>query len=269
VGGVPNWNVNWTGDIAEVLVYNHQLSTADLQQVGVYLANKYGLYNPNATWPSSFSTAVQAEITRNQWSEAQANAYVALQAANPTVLTNGLKAWFKADALPANSTAISGWADQTGSFPVTQTTGTAQPTYVPNDINGLPAVRFNGSQTLYNPANIGLNADLTMIVVADTPVPGATQIALNFGQAQTYSENRGLGTQSSDQLFTAFSNDYGGGAVPNANTFSVQAVSVNPTLSGLNFYLNGLPNGSPTVSGLKPVVSGICVGGIPNWNVNW
>jgi hypothetical protein len=269
VGAVPNWNDNWTGDIAEVLVYDHQLSSAEMQQVGGYLANKYGLYNPNATWPQSYSSAVQSEITRNQWNKSQADAYVALQAANPTMLTNGLKAWFKADSLPTNSTAISSWADQTGNYPVTQSSGTAQPTYVPNDINGLPAVRFNGSQSLFNPANIGLNADMTMLVVSETPTPGTAQVALYFGGSPTHNVNRGLGITNSDQLFTAFSNDYYGGAVPSAYTFSVQAVSVNSSLSGINFYLNGALNLSPSISGLQPVAAGISVGAVPNWNDNW
>ena len=175
--------VAWQGDIGEVLIYNTQLSSAQLAQIDGYLANKYGYYGPNATWPSSFTPAVQAEIARNQWSYAQANAYVAFQAANPTMLTNGLQAWYRADTGFVQSNGVTTWTDQTGNNTVTQATSANEPTYVTNDVNGNPAVRFNGNQWLFNPRNIGpgVNADMTMITVGMSTSPSSQQYSISMG----------------------------------------------------------------------------------------
>jgi Chitobiase/beta-hexosaminidase C-terminal domain len=43
VGATTSGANGWQGDVAEVLVYDHQLSDAELQQVTLYLGAKYGL----------------------------------------------------------------------------------------------------------------------------------------------------------------------------------------------------------------------------------
>ena len=256
-----NGDAPWQGDIAEVLVYDHQLSVADLQQVGVYLADKYGLYNPNATWPSSYTAAVQAEITRNQWSEAQANAYVAFQSANPAMLTNGLQAWFKADSLPTNSSTVGSWADSTGGGNTVTQTGAAIPTYVPSDINGKPAIHFNGSQWLSSPKGVGpgVNADMTMIVVGSTYNPSAFQYNLFLGNGAA-NVNRGMGYISNQQLLDMSHGGWTAGSVPNANTFVADAESLNSTLTTATFYRNGLQTGSVATGGIGPVSAGLTIG---------
>ena len=45
----------WFGDIAEALVFNHQLTPAEMQSVWSYLAAKYGL--PQNTVPPPVATA--------------------------------------------------------------------------------------------------------------------------------------------------------------------------------------------------------------------
>jgi len=81
---------NYNGDVCEILFYNRALTTTEQGQVDGYLADKYGLYDPNATWPSTYSSGVQAEITLHQWSKAQTDAYVALQSDTSGVITAGL-----------------------------------------------------------------------------------------------------------------------------------------------------------------------------------
>ncbi len=84
-------------DIAELIIYNRALTSAEQLQAEVYLADKYGLYDPNATWLLAYSGAVLSEITRNQWDKAQAAAYAAFLATNPPVPPTGLVTWLKAD----------------------------------------------------------------------------------------------------------------------------------------------------------------------------
>jgi len=43
LGGQNNISARWSGDIAELLIYNSNLSTADKNEVGAYLATKYAL----------------------------------------------------------------------------------------------------------------------------------------------------------------------------------------------------------------------------------
>jgi hypothetical protein len=43
----------WQGDIAEELVYNHQLTPTEMQFVWHYLSNKYGLHQTDAAQPAS------------------------------------------------------------------------------------------------------------------------------------------------------------------------------------------------------------------------
>ena len=43
LGAAYNGATQWVGDISEVLIYDPNLSTADMNQVGQYLATKYGL----------------------------------------------------------------------------------------------------------------------------------------------------------------------------------------------------------------------------------
>jgi hypothetical protein len=153
LGDFVGHSFGWQGDIAEVLVYSRKLNATELQQVGVYLADKYGLYNPNATWPWAYSTAVQSEITRNQWNKSQTDAYVTFLTTNPPVPPTGLVEWLRADVTSSitysSGTSVSGWADQSpnGNNAVQSSSGN-QPTLVSSSINSRPALNFSGSSYL-------------------------------------------------------------------------------------------------------------------------
>jgi len=140
----------FSGDIAEVMIYNRGLNSTEQNEAEVYLANKYGLYHPNATWPSSpanaYSSDVQAEITRNQWNKAQADAYVAYLATNPGVPATGLVTWLKADnGVTTVSGGVSQWADQGPLGNNAQGISGSRPTVTSTAINGHAAINFNGS----------------------------------------------------------------------------------------------------------------------------
>ncbi len=153
-----------------MLIYNRQLTSTEQQAAEVYLANKYGTYNPNATWPSTYSSAVQAEITRNQWTKAQADAYVAFLATSPPVPPTGLVTWLRADAgVTSSGGSVSQWADQSpaGNNAVQATSGD-QPTLTTNAMNGEPALTFNGSTSYLSiPDNPTLRpSTMTVLAVA-------------------------------------------------------------------------------------------------------
>ncbi len=49
IGATSGGNQNMTGGIAEILIYNRLLTSSEMLQVEVYLANKWGIYHPYAS----------------------------------------------------------------------------------------------------------------------------------------------------------------------------------------------------------------------------
>ena len=273
VGGSPSGSYfGWQGDLNEVLVYDRRLNPAELAQVDAYLANKYAYYSPNATWMQSYSSAVQAEIARNQWNKAQADNYVALQSNNPSMLTNGLKAWYKADSgvTQDGSGNVTQWVDQSGNYTATQSNSGNEPTYVASDLNGEPALRFNGSQWLSNGGTMGTgaDADMTIITVAMSANPSALQSSLCIGGGGS-NQNRGLGYNSSQEEFEYGGASALGAAAPPPSNWVMEAATTNASLNAVTFYQNGTQSSITALSGLAAVTPGVMVGGASDRSSPW
>jgi len=163
----------YNGDLAEVLVYDHPLSDEDRQNAEIYLANKYGLYHPNATWWQSYSTAVQTEIQRFQWNKAQADAYVTFLGTSPAVPVSGLAAWYRADAgvTTDGSGNVSLWSDQSVNHnDASQATSGTRPALVSSSLNGNPVLRFTSAGKWLSAAdNPSLRNSATSIVAVYRP----------------------------------------------------------------------------------------------------
>jgi hypothetical protein len=86
----------------------------------------------------------------------------------PTQIS-GLITWLKADALAlSDGTAVSSWTDSSGnSNTPAQATGALQPTFKASILNGLPIIRFNGSNRMAFPSESPFDvATPTIFVVA-------------------------------------------------------------------------------------------------------
>lgn len=59
IGAMDATNRPLTGGIAEILIYNRALSAAEITQVEIYLANKWGIYHPQASWINSYPDYMQ------------------------------------------------------------------------------------------------------------------------------------------------------------------------------------------------------------------
>src|SRR5256885_731489 len=117
-----NWSMEWAGGTSRV----------------------DGWGTPGATWleilPKCWS------MTRCSQTRTGRADFAVTGGSAPTAAT-GLKVWFKAGAglLQAGSGQASQWLDQSGNGNhASQSSSGAQPLYVPNAINGEPAVRFDG-----------------------------------------------------------------------------------------------------------------------------
>ena len=125
----------------------------------------------DATWPScqlhteiaggsagipSWSSSTSAASHRNH-----------VLCCSDTVTLGGPVLWLKADALGlANGTAVSTWTDQTEyGFNLTQGTGANQPILYTGQINGYPAVRFDGSNDFMQGSFSGSITNKTMMAV--------------------------------------------------------------------------------------------------------
>jgi hypothetical protein len=247
-----------------------------LAQVGEYLGNKYGIYNPNATWMSAYTSEQQAEIALHQWNETQANNYVTLESSNPTMLTHGLTLWLRADAgvtttNSGSSTNVTTLADQTGNYTLSQTATTNQPTYVASDLNGKPGLRFSGNQWLYSPGNFGtgLNQDMTIITVGMTTSPSTLAYALYLGPNNDVAGiNRAFAYYTGKELFDTYGDCFGNWA-PNANNFVSEAVTINSTLTNVVFYQDGGQSAAATISGVQELSPGITMGAATGGYDGW
>jgi hypothetical protein len=245
----------WHGDITEILVYSAQLTAAQVGVVSTYLADKFGWYNASATWPQAYSPSVQYEITRNQWTKAQADSYVAFQAANPTVLTTGLLFWWKADSgVTLSGSSVSGITDQTGNVPLTQATGSSQPTYVTNDINGMPGLRFSGTQWFNSPTAYlgpGVNSDMTLITVGASSTGGGAALSIGSG-------SRLVGYTSGREEFNGLT----GGTYANNGVFDIETTLLGPG-SALVFNQDEIQTFSTSFAVTNPPL-GLSVGATPS-----
>lgn len=117
---------NLTGDIAEIVIYNVAISETDRLAVETYLDNKYKITNRPLLWLSADSG-----ITKDE------------------------------------SDYVSGWIDQSGNgFNASQGTGTNQPLWVDNQLNGKPIIRFDGNDNyLTLGTQLGRTANYTTFIV--------------------------------------------------------------------------------------------------------
>lgn len=64
---------NFSGVMYEILIYDRVLSSAEITQVELYLANKWGLYHPQAGWINAYSAWKQVLI--HAWKISKDNAF--------------------------------------------------------------------------------------------------------------------------------------------------------------------------------------------------
>ena len=88
----------------------------------------------------------------------------------PTPPVAGVLAWYAADQItspPASGSALSSWNDLSGNgYTASQGTGAAQPIYQTNQLNGLPAVSFDGTDDSLSATIASLSQPFTVFAVA-------------------------------------------------------------------------------------------------------
>jgi hypothetical protein len=169
---------------------------------------------------------------------------------NPGGIPN-INAWYAADSLGlSDGTSVSSWSDSSGNnFTATQATGAKQPVYHTNQINGLPALTFDGANMLMSSgADSSYIAGLTVFAVF-LPSSVTTNIAIIGAPAGAGLEWR-QGTAG--KMVILKQNTTNIGTATNANSISTwQTASLdygNVGTSAFHFFKNGTANGGTTSS---------------------
>jgi hypothetical protein len=91
------------------------------------------------------------------------------QYCSPTAVS-GLTVWFKADAITglSDGNPVATWPDLSGNGYNLTASGSGQPTYKVNVLNGMPVVRFNGSNSMLSATAFPFAQPLTLLMVGDS-----------------------------------------------------------------------------------------------------
>lgn len=155
---------------------------------------------------------------------------------------SGLIWWFKADALSLNNNdPVSSWTDSSGvTAGAAQSDANKKPVYKTNQVNGKPAVVFDGSDDIMTgtfPALQNLNAALSMFVVVKTAVAANGGIANISDGPGVYNHGIYFGIESTKYLWRQ---DGAGGAAITLSDASYHILSgVNVSASSRNLQIDG------------------------------
>ena len=137
---------DFAGDIAEVLIFDRELSSEEANQVEGYLAHRWGAidsllpYHPHKEFPPSFENSPKIKM------KAYVNEVVILPTPlNPLHINNPApNVWFDANdtATLTGSSPVTAWNDKSGNQrTATRTAGTLT-LVTANAVNGMPVVNF-------------------------------------------------------------------------------------------------------------------------------
>ncbi len=165
---------NFEGTVAEIILFNRALTQGEHDAVAVYLADKYGMYHPEAAWIGNYDAATRDIIHRDHLTEELAEGMVDFQLAGQPLPAEGLQLWLRADA--GVTTDVDGrvvtWEDQSyrGNHPTYDTDGSGNPKtpVLAADARGsLPALRFSSADEYFRLAETApvFNRDTTTFFV--------------------------------------------------------------------------------------------------------
>lgn len=186
-------------------------------------------------WQNSIAGAADLWFAFNgtDWVAAAPNLVIEHDVTTDGPLQTGLVRWFRADTLILDEGAsVSIWPDESSERDhARQTTGAAKPVYHVNQINGRPALTFDGGDTLVTGRSAFSGAGPRTIYVVKAVTPSGSYSWSIAGQATGTTNNSWFALQSRDDgggnadPFLAY---YGGnlanvGGVPTSGWKSVAA----------------------------------------------
>lgn len=97
--------------VSELLIYDRALSDQEIGDVNKYLADKYGLYAPNADWVAALPASVKTVVDSNRLDRHESLPLMDLMPSLSLLSRNDILAWYTADQLTDGGSV---WLDSSG-----------------------------------------------------------------------------------------------------------------------------------------------------------
>ena len=148
-----SWSETLTNGGATQISIERSTASNGVFSVVAQVADTLSYIDTNLTAGTTYYYQVRA-MNLNTWSPYSNETNATTLAAGASVPLGSLSLWLKADAglvQGSTNTPVDLWADQSGNGNnASQTAVANQPSWIPGTINGLPVVRFNGSNSFVN-----------------------------------------------------------------------------------------------------------------------
>jgi hypothetical protein len=303
-------------NLAELLIYDRNLSLAERGTVEKYLRDRYQFpapilpvttmsplggtylnsvtvtlsnsmlgaeirYTTNGTLPTTSSLLYSSPLIITNTVNLQAAAFLANYITGPVVgntfsiekanaytnmVFNGVKFWVSSDrGIVTAGTVVSNWVDQSGlANNAIQTSATARPLLITNQVNGKPVVKFDGTNDyLMAVSPVWTNNDYSYFLVwkkdanaktnGHVPMARASSLTSAGNNFTLYSTNGNSGF-SADALGTD-ADAISGSSYGNTNAyFAVGVTRQNNVSKGTKLYVNGALQGESSVSATNTLV---------------
>lgn len=169
---------------------------------------------------------------------------------------SGYGLWLKADTeVTVNVSNVTHWADQSASGnDATQTAASAQPKLLLGAVNGLPAIRFDGAQSLNMDTPFGANSFTIFVVGKHRRTSGISMIFGPGGSGAPNHQLRWEGTSSI--LYVGVDNNIPATTVNIGGNTAFHLLTLHYNGSTMSVYKNGVLQGTRSFSSTGP------------WNLN-
>lgn len=262
VGNRVSASDGFTGQIAEVLVYNRALSSTELQQLETQFTTRY--VNPDSNgngipdvWEMQYLGTLSHAAGDDPGGVGRTLLQSYQQGLSPwptATVSSGLQGWYRADlgVIKDSNNNVSQWTDLTGNgFHVVQSaTPSLQPTWSSSvtALYGKPGVQFNGSAVLSTSAAVNVEAGSSDQTVIAVVVPGSTQQAYSSIVDLSADASEGFvlgeqGTQTNQYVLWWMPSSLSGWQSSPSVTASAgqpQIIAVSKSGASASSYLNGV-----------------------------
>jgi len=164
------WSETLNGFATQISI-ERSVSTNGSYSVIAQLTSALSYVDTNLATGTTYYYRVRA-INTTSWSDYSESAHATTLLSNTSLPLDSLIVWLKADTglMQGNTNIpVNYWMDQSGSGnDAIQSSSNNQPFWVPNAVNGLPAIRFDGTNDQLKLARYPATNNFTVFVVART-----------------------------------------------------------------------------------------------------
>jgi hypothetical protein len=268
MGNAVGGSYGYSGQIAEVLIYNRALSNSERQQIETALLTRY--VNPDSdgdglpdAWELKYLGTISYVAADDPGGVGRTLLQSYQQSASPwpsATIGGGLRAWYRADlgVIKDSSNRVSQWTDLSGTGAhVTQTvTASQQPVWIASALNGQPALQFSGATSLATTGPVDIHAGNTDQTVIAVLAPSATQsnwstiLDLSSGPSQGFAWQQNGAQINQFKMWWMGNPPAGWQGSPGATAVAgvgVQVLSSVKSGSSAADFLNGVAQGTSVV----------------------